>query len=505
MAEGGTNEFDAKYSDVKVFFEKGQEEYLVRNPNRWKNMEYGSDLKYENISEKDATILRRILRTGPPVTTLTLCSITLGAFKAAFDELEECPWLRRAYLHIDCEGKDLGTNLSVPFRDLEILELRCENSGTGFANEVASYIRQNKSVRAIVIWDSCGGDEGAGALVEALMVNDTLREFALSELELSSDVLIGFANMLATNSTLEIVKLRYVCPVEKEKVCSLLAMRIYAGVFKRLDVVWPEELLPELNGLIRRQACCTALCVSVASSVDETVLGEFSDTLAADTTLRELTVHSNKAIVDALEETFNANADVNAFEERNRTLREIWRNMGVNGGKENHLISILDALKKNCSIKKFTMWVEMVTPELATSLSELLAVNNTLNEIDVSNFWEISPNEGETILGGLRTNYTLTRLVVNWDTDEPRGMCKIICLLKRNIWLLIKAAEFVVSGAQDHDEEGAGAFRKLHTISDRLVKEVQERTGKTTEASLQEIQSALARLNVRSRKKRRRT
>ncbi|KAL1421583.1 hypothetical protein MTO96_023018 [Rhipicephalus appendiculatus] len=98
------------------------------------------------------------------------------------------------------------------------------------------------------------------------------REFALAELPLSADVIFGFANMLAFNSTLEIAKLRYVCPVEKEKVCSLFALEFYAGVFKRIGVVWPEELLPELNVLIRRQACCPVLCVSIASSFDERVL-----------------------------------------------------------------------------------------------------------------------------------------------------------------------------------------------------------------------------------------
>ncbi|KAH7976500.1 hypothetical protein HPB52_014758 [Rhipicephalus sanguineus] len=503
MADAGANELDTKDSDVKKFFQKGQGEYLTRRPGRFTNVKDGADLKYEKISEKDATVLRRILSTGPPVKTLTLCSITLSAFKAAFDELYECPWLKRVYLHIDCEGKSLGTSLSLLFRGLQILELSCENTGTRFAKDVASYIRQNKSLKSMVIWDYCGGDGGAAALIEALRVNDTLAKFAFAELELSSEVLICFANMLVSNSTLEIVKLRYVCPVEKEKVCSLLAMKLHAGVFKRLDVVWPVELLPELNVLIRRQACCPVLCVSVASSVDEKVLWEFSDALAADTALRDLTVHSNKAIVDALEEEFYANAGGNAFEERKRTLREIWRNMGVNDGKERHLISILDALKKNCSVKKFTMLVEMVTPDIATSLSELLTVNNTLNEIDVSNFWEISPREIKTILRGLRNNYTLTDLVVNWDTDDLVGIHKVHSLLQRNLRLVKKAAEFVISSAEGYDEEGADAFRKLHTTSDRLVEKVQELTGKTTEASLQEIQSALARLSDRSRKERR--
>ncbi|KAL1421586.1 hypothetical protein MTO96_023021 [Rhipicephalus appendiculatus] len=315
-----------------------------------------------------------MLTTGPPVRTLYVCNISLVAFRVAF--YEECPSLERVYIQVDCEGNDLGTNLSVSFRSLATLELRGRNTGTGFAKDVADYIRQNKSVREMVIWNSCGGDEGVAALVEALAVNDTLKTFSLAEMELSSGTLIGFAKMLATNSTLDLVDLKYVCPVKKDDVCWLMAQKRYAGVFKRLGILWTEELLPELAALIHRQACCPTLFVSLTSSVDEGVLGEFSNALATDAALRRLFNEADMAVANALDERFDEGGPDSAL--RETVLHQIWSGMGVNRGEERHLVSILDALKTNCSIEQFTTWAVMVTPELATSLSELLTVNDTL-------------------------------------------------------------------------------------------------------------------------------
>ncbi|KAH7976255.1 hypothetical protein HPB52_010386 [Rhipicephalus sanguineus] len=299
--------------------------------------------------------------------------------------------------------------------------------------------------------------------------------------------------MLATNSTLEVVNLKHVCPVEKDKVCWLTAQKRYAGVFKRLDILWPEELLSELAALIRRHACCPALFISVTSSIEEGVLGEFSDALAKAATLRSLDIESDIAVVNALHDRFDADGTASAL--RKRELHQIWGDMGANRGKERHLVRILDALKTNCSIEQFTTGAVMVTPEMATSLSELLAVNDTLNVVHLYNYWEISSNEIQTILKGLRANYTLTELRVLWDCDHYEEMGEVNALLQRNVRLANKAAHFVVSGADVNDEEGADALKRLKS-SARLVEEVKELTGKTTEAALGEIQSTLARLTV---------
>ncbi|XP_049513601.1 uncharacterized protein LOC119465845 isoform X8 [Dermacentor silvarum] len=309
-------------------------------------------------------------------------------------------------------------------------------------------------------------------------------------MSLSSEILIRFAKMLASNSTLQMVDLFDVCPVEKDQVSRLLEQELYASVFKRLRIVWPEQLLPQLTRLLREQACNPELSVSVTSSVDEAILREFFDAVAEDTTLRMLQFYPREDVFDALAD------GIASVVKRTKTLQEICNAMCVQQGKERQLVSVLDALKENHSVTRFTMYAELLTAEIATSLSELLAVNNTLNDVAICEYWGILPEEVETILKGLRNNYTLTGLMVSWDPDDSDGITEMEELLERNVRLQKKAAEFVVSGCGDvSDEEGADALRKLRS-SAGLVEKVRKLTGKTTEAALKEIQLALARLSV---------
>ncbi|KAL1421572.1 hypothetical protein MTO96_023007 [Rhipicephalus appendiculatus] len=74
--------------------------------------------------------------------------------------------------------------------------------------------------------------------------------------------------------------------------------------------------------------------------------------------------------------------------------------MKVKRGKERQLIRVLRALKENSSIMDFTMSVDLVTPEIATSLSELLAENNALNDIQLCGESRVSQSELETIPAG---------------------------------------------------------------------------------------------------------
>ncbi|KAL1479290.1 hypothetical protein MTO96_015931 [Rhipicephalus appendiculatus] len=476
-------DFDTQDADVQSLYRLGK--VPERPDDDPQDTQDGDELIYDQLSKENAALLRRMLITGPPVRSLHLCRISLSAFKVAFDGLGECPWLEELSIIIDCEGKELGTNLTGVIRRLRSFNLRCENTGAGYANDVASYIRQGKYLIELNLYNSCGGDEGVAVLVEALTGNETIEKFRLDDMNLSSDTLIAFAKMLASNSMLEVVDIREVCPVDRDKVLSLLQEERYANAFKRLQIVWPEELLSELTALIRRQACCPRLSVTVTSLVDEGVLGEFFDAVVANKTLRGLTLLPFQHTFDAL-----ANG-IASLVKRTTTLREIWATHTVEQSNERHLIGILDALKENRSVSQFTMYAQTVTPELATSLSELLAANNTLNVVRVCNDWVISPKELETILEGMRFNYTVNALTISLRPDDSDGTYEIEAILDRNARLLKKAAEFVISGADVSDESGVDAVKKLRSSAD-LVKEVQKLTGKTEEAAIEAIQSALS-------------
>ncbi|KAL1448136.1 hypothetical protein MTO96_044147 [Rhipicephalus appendiculatus] len=510
-------------SDVKKLFRKGlrkvdakrkQARLRKHNP---ACLRPGENLYYETIAEKDATVLRRMLSTGPAVGMLSIGNISLNAFRTAFDELEACAELEIVYLGVDCEGEDLSIDLSAAFGRLDSLELSCHNAGRGFAKELARYIQENESLTELVIWDSCGGDEGATAIIKALGRNRSLEKFTLAEMELSPKMLLAFAEMLATNSTLKLLDIKSACAVEKDRVVWLLTRNRYVDVFKRLEIEWPDQLLRELAALVRSKACYSKLSVSVASIADEEALRVFCDAVAADTKLRELFINENECedrddesgdtedenedadegrddteskLVDtveeredavdepedrdgAVEDTVAALADGVSPTKRKRTLRGRLLSKRMKHDNERQLVSIIDAVKGNRSIRKFYMGAELVTPEMATSLSELFAVNQTLTHVHVCSSREMSSSDVDTILRGLRKNYTMTALGVYSKTNESRTYLETYALSVRNSRRVNKAARFVIYGDEVSDQQGISAPKEVRS-SARLVKKVYE-------------------------------
>ncbi|KAH7975739.1 hypothetical protein HPB52_004659 [Rhipicephalus sanguineus] len=485
----------AQNDDLQEFYRKGFERYQELEGYKSQSRvdetsavaQYNATLAYEEISEKDATVLRRMLRSGPPVSRLYLHDISLAAFKVAFDDLEESPSLRHVYFHIDLKGEKLGTSFSGVFRGLYSLELSCDNTGSEFANEIASCIQQNKSLRELRLTNSCGGDEGAAILIEALVGNDTLKVFALNYIKSSSDTFISFAKMLVTNRALEMVSLGEVCCVEFDKVWSLLAEERYASVFQRLEIVWPDELLSVLTVLIRREACSPTLSVRISSSIDEGVLREFFAAVATNKTLRRL--HFESDVFDAL-----ANGIASVVKSTG-TVREIWSVTEGQTCTQHQLITILNALKENSSITDFIMHTETVTPEVAMSLSELLAANKALRELHLCEESDISARAGQTILQGLWANYTLTELTVCSEFDANDITRDIEAILNRNSRILRKAVHFVISGGDVSDQVGPYALKKVHS-SAGFIEMLKSRTKKTTQETLEDIRAVLARMTA---------
>ncbi|KAH7932524.1 hypothetical protein HPB51_029247 [Rhipicephalus microplus] len=458
-------------------------------------MKHGADLCYASISETDAPVLRRMLNIGPPVRELFILSISMADFEVVFDGLGEFSGLKKVCVSVDCENNNIGRTLpgALRIRSLHTLELSCHNTGTGFARAVADFIRQIKTLRNLYLRNSCGGDEKIAVIIEALAVNDTLRRFRLREMELSSDTFIVFAEMLATNLTLQLVNLNDVCPVEKDKVRWLLAHNWHALVFERLEIVWPEHLLPELIVLIREGACPPQLSISITSSVDKKILWKLFLTVGVQKKLEGLTFVSIN-----LDDSFSELAEgIASLVKYTRTLRRFEIRKHIDIWEEPQLLVVLDALKKNSSVIALLTSVHLITPEVAASLSELFEVNNTLISVELCDCAGVlSTNELETILRGLKTNYTLNKLWISEEADEPEEMREVDEILARNIHLKNQAAEFVMSGAHRSDKEGADALKKVR-LSAALVERVKQLTGMTTEAVLREIQSILARLRFR--------
>ncbi|KAH8031953.1 hypothetical protein MRX96_014526 [Rhipicephalus microplus] len=491
MSEETGSEVQCGEAEIEELFKKGLKEHeeFSKEMCAWSECSLrGQALDFRELQEEDARVLRSMLSSGRPVRKLSMWETSLSAFKIAFEDLEGCSSLEELHMFdIDCDEQDFGVKLTGIFENLHSLELYCPNIRAAFARDIAAFLQDNKKLKEFTLGYSCGGDEGAAAIIEALETNDTLTRLTLADVKLSSETVIAFAKMLTANTTLEVVDLFDSCLVEAEKVSALLEQDLYKDVFKRLRILWPEELLPILTGLIRRKACWHELSVCVSASVDRGILQEFFDAVAEDTTATLLHFYPNE------DSTFDELSDgIASVVKSTKTLQKIQNLMHVTRGNEQQLIDVLDALKDNRSVTSFNMHSDALTPELATSLSELLAVNDTLNEVLVCEYYDITGDILATILEGLRQNYTVTLLMVSWDPDDDiEGVPEMKELLKRNARLHEKAADFVSAGGDPKkDAEGADALKKVRK-SAKLVERVQGLTGKTSEAALEMVQAAL--------------
>ncbi|KAK8765288.1 hypothetical protein V5799_032124 [Amblyomma americanum] len=491
MSEGSGKDCKPQEAAVEKLFNDGLHAVKEFDPDADPSYRGGVALEYHNkLSVEEAGLLPFMLSTKTSVKKICIWEMPLSAFRAAFDKLQDWGSLEELQiLNIDCDVEDFDIDLSGAFKKLRVMDLHCEKMSSSFALHIANCLRESGSLQEFSLWYACGGDEGAALMAEALKVNNTLKKFTLSELTLTTQTLIAFAEALVVNTRLEMVDLFDTCPIDKEQVSFLFEKDLYSDVFKRIRILWQQDVLPELIRLLREDRHCSELSVSVTQSVEKDLLREFFDAVASNTTLRLLHFYPSD---DCFEELADGIAYVI---ERTVTLKEIQNLMHVATGSEQQLVRMLEALKVNRSVVNFTTYSKLLTPEIATSLSELLAVNESLTDVSVCEYWGITPEEVETILGGLRKNYTLTRIMVSWDGNDEaqKALDEMEQLLKRNARLLDQAAKFVTGDC--NDTEAADAFNKLRS-SASLVNRLKELTGKTAEAVLCDLEADLARLSV---------
>ncbi|XP_077497581.1 uncharacterized protein LOC144108177 [Amblyomma americanum] len=337
----------------------------------------------EKVSLENARKLPLISSTNTTVKKPCIWDISLKALRAAFDKLEVWGSLEELQiLSINCEGEDFIIDLSGAFKMLRILDLRCDKITSAFAMTIASYLRESKSLQELSLCYSCGGDDGAVAIAEALKVNDTQKKLTLAPdaSTLTSRTVVTIAKLLSVNSTLELVDLFDTCSMEEEKVSFLFEQDLFADVFKRMLVLWKQEFLPQITRLVHEGRNYSQVSVAVTASVDKDLLREFFDAVASSKTLRVLHFYPSYNCFDEVAD------GVASVVKRTTTLKVVQNLMHVEEGCEQQLLRLLNALKENRSVTNFTMYVELLTPEIATSLSELLAVNDALRDMEVCEY-----------------------------------------------------------------------------------------------------------------------
>ncbi|KAK8765284.1 hypothetical protein V5799_032120 [Amblyomma americanum] len=452
----------------------------------------GVVLEYiKDVSTEEARMLRHICAKAP-VKAITISSISLSALRTAFDSAEGWESLEELkILDIDCGGEDFIIDFSGVLQNLRVLHLESETVPCSFAKTIVNYLQENKSLQRLTLRYSCNGDEAAATIAEALAVNDTLKWLTLipDEEPLTAKTLVAFAKALTINSTLELVDLSQGCTIEEAQVSSLFEQDIYTDVFKRILITWKQEFLPQLTKLVRENRHYPQVSVAVTTSVDKDLLREFLEAVGSSPRLRALHFYDSSGCFDEHAD------DVIELVKRTTALKEIHilkdplNCMEEGYGRERELVRMLDALKENRCVTTFIMQASLSKPETAVSLSELLAVNDTLSEVAILDASEIGDMYG-IILQGLRQNYTLTRLTLTVNPfEDEQSVAEMRKVVKRNGRLLDQAVKFVTGDCTE--PEAADAARKLRD-SAGLVEALKVRTGKSTESVLHDIQAALS-------------
>lgn len=454
-------------------------------------LEYG-----DKLSEEEARILRHILATHTSVKKLTIWDVSLNVFKMVFEGLEEPLSLEElCVLDVDCEGQDFSLTLSGAFKNLRVLDLRCRcqpppkasDDSSGLAGSIADLLRGNVALQELSLWCDELGDAGCSVLAEVLKTNGSLKKLHIVDETLTSKTVVAFANTLVVNSALEKVDI-FEVDMREEEVSFLFEEDRYANTFKVLYILWRQKFLPQLTRLLREDRHCSDVSVDVTESVPADLLQDFLDAVAENKTVRMLHFYPSGRTFDAL-----ADGLVSVLR-RTTTITCIQNLMGVEeDGKA--LVKVLDALKDNHTVTDFMMMVEILTPDICRSLSEVLATNRTLTSVSICEYYGIGAEDLRVILEGLRGNYSVTQLMVAWDPDDDvEGVSEMEELLERNRGLLNKAVQFVKGDGDVTGAEGADALEKVRS-SPQLVEKLQKVTGKGKEAVLDDIAAAVTRVS----------
>lgn len=482
---------DAYLSDICVrdFLMRGQKRAEESNTSFCRNSDVTGEtiaVEYRNLSIEEACILRSILCTSRSVKKVTLRESSLTPVKVAFEKVKDVSCLEELNLiNVDCDRGGFTIDIKGAFNNLRCLHLECDEIGDAFTKTIAKFLRDNRSLEMLTLCSYAVTDEGAIGIAEALRSNTTLRKLTLERTLLSSKTLLAFAEVLNVNPVLELVHV-FEVDIKEEHVPVLFEQENYASVFKRLHILWEDCYLPRLITLLRQDRQCCTVSVSVSDSVPQVTLREFFDALAESTTVQNFYLYPNCNRLDTITEGL-----VHVLR-RTTSLQKVHNFVAVDMSHDS-LVQVLGALKENYSVKSFMMQTESLTPEIGTSLSQLLASNRTLNEVSICECYTDNGLDVSEILSSLRNNYTLRKLMIAWEPgDDKEGLSEIKAILSRNVRLLNKAVAFVKSGgAVTGDAEGAVALDKLRSCP-LLVDELQELTGKSKEAVRNDIDIALA-------------
>ena len=179
---------------------------LCRN---WKEL----NLKWCHIQDYGIQLLHRTLHhTNATVDVLLLSAndLSLSSDSSLSDIVISC---KVKVLHVS-NNKDVGetphfitTLLSHPSSMIEKLHMACNNYSTQWSTELFSLLRENKTVKELVISNSNISDDVIDVICEALRINHSLRELYVYSNPITGEASQLILDALKENDTLEQLRL----------------------------------------------------------------------------------------------------------------------------------------------------------------------------------------------------------------------------------------------------------------------------------------------------------
>lgn len=437
-------------------------------------------IEYDELQPEDVQALRSLLQTSTHLKKLSLTGIDSESIMAAINDLEGSCSLEE--LHIfgieNLEGRFSLTFTGV-LKNLRVLSLACCDVKSECAVSIAKHLVGNTALKEVCLSSNDIGKAGALALADALRENSSLEMLDISSNDLASGTLLAFADALNVNTMLKTLRLLEV-DLSDEQSDQLFETDCFKGIFQRVHIVWRLGRMEELCRILLADAHQPMLSLQLDGDVTPAAIDALFSALSLNKTVTKLHFYSEDHLIPAFGKRL---AD---FLKTNDSVR--WVQTLMHARSEELVVDILEALKHNRTVSYYQGYTDLITPDIASTVRELLTVNDVLNELMLCDHYAVEPDILGVILEGLRENKTLVNLHIAWEPEVVEGLPEMWELLRRNQTLVTLGARYVSGAATGAD--AVEAFKTVHR-SYSLVKKVAEMTGKSKELARKYIALAL--------------
>ena len=340
------------------------------------------------------------LEANRTLSSITLCSIGRVGVEVIKNILAKCTTLNTVNLSWKkfCHGKtgNIVLHTEFPLYKLGNAVSRVVNinilddgnyASTSMPNElyfshihddgamvIAFGLCYNTTVKTLNLFENSITSKGAKGIAQAIEINSTLQKLDISDNNIACDGLQAISNSLKLNSTL--------LEITVSKTSS--------------------------SGVLTVNAQCSH-CTLSSEDIGDVEVGIIVSLLYSNSSsnIKDLDLSSNRL----------SDVGIVALSDfvKNSSLQKL--NISYNELSETGIVAMTDSLKQNKNLQEFIMSHNMVTVKGSNKIAELIQVNTTLRNLDISCC--SIPEEGAVVISeSYKENKMLQRFIVSWKNDR---------------------------------------------------------------------------------------